>query len=62
MSQGGNLNPLVPMTGGGPLLGVAFLQGYPLMAATIGVALAAVTAGILFVNAKRKSSETQEEI
>lgn len=24
MSQGGNLNPLVPMTGGGPVMGVVF--------------------------------------
>ncbi|MBC2160144.1 hypothetical protein HCB21_10210 [Listeria booriae] len=56
MSQGGNLNPLVPMTGGGPVLGVAFLQGYPLMAATIGVAMAVVTAGVLYMNAKRNKA------
>ncbi|MBC1225967.1 hypothetical protein [Listeria booriae] len=54
MSQGGNLNPLVPMTGGGPIIGAAMLQGYPLMAATIGIGIAAVTAVLLFANNKKK--------
>ncbi|MBC1371687.1 hypothetical protein HB847_04835 [Listeria booriae] len=54
MSQGGNLNPLVPMTGGGPVIGAAMLQGYPLMAATIGIGIAAVTAVLLFANNKKK--------
>ncbi|WP_159101523.1 hypothetical protein [Listeria riparia] len=54
MSQGGNLNPLVPMTGGGPVMGVVFLQGYPLMAAVIGVAMAMLVAAFLFTKTKRK--------
>ncbi|MBC2239151.1 hypothetical protein [Listeria booriae] len=57
MSQGGNLNPLVPMTGGGPIIGAAMLQGYPLMAATIGIGIAAVTVVLLFANNKKKQHQ-----
>ncbi|MBC1316831.1 hypothetical protein [Listeria booriae] len=57
MSQGGNLNPLVPMTGGGPIIGAAMLQGYPLMAATVGIGIAAVTAVLLFAKNKQKQHD-----
>ncbi|WP_171002394.1 hypothetical protein [Listeria newyorkensis] len=48
MSQGGNLNPLVPLTGGGPVLGVAMLNGYPVVAALLGIGIATVGAVVLF--------------
>ncbi|MBC2079606.1 hypothetical protein HCA99_10325 [Listeria booriae] len=54
MSQGGNINPLVPMTGGGPVMGVFFLQGYPLAAAAIGVGMAILTAAVLIAKTRRK--------
>ncbi|MBC1210630.1 hypothetical protein [Listeria booriae] len=56
MSQGGNLNPLVPLTGGGPVLGVAMLNGYPVAAAAIGIGIATVCAVILF---RQKISKQQ---
>ncbi|MBC1565368.1 hypothetical protein [Listeria booriae] len=54
MSQGGNINPLVPMTGGGPVMGVVFLQGYQLAAAAIGVGMAILTAAVLIAKTRRK--------
>ncbi|WP_239256824.1 hypothetical protein [Listeria ilorinensis] len=54
MSQGSILNPLVPMTGGGPVVGAMLLQGYPLAAAATGIGVAAVTTIAVLVKFIRK--------
>jgi len=54
MYSGGNV--LVPATGFGPIMGTAFLAGYPTAAAIVGVLCAGVIVFLLMREQKQKRS------
>ena len=55
MSSNLGINPLVPATGFGPVMGFALLEGYPVLAVICGVCCATILAGILYQYASKNS-------
>ncbi|WP_176548369.1 hypothetical protein [Bacillus toyonensis] len=55
MSSNVGMNPLVPTTGFGPVMGFALLEGYPILAVVCGVCCATILAGMIYRHASKKS-------
>lgn len=55
MSSNAGMNPLVPTTGFGPVMGFALLEGYPIVAVISGVCCATILAGMIYQHARKKA-------
>ncbi|TKH18976.1 hypothetical protein FC694_03135 [Bacillus wiedmannii] len=59
MSSNLSVNPLVPATGFGPVMGFALIEGYPILAVICGIYCAMLFAGIIyFYSRTTKQSES----
>lgn len=56
MSSNTGMNPLVPTTGFGPVMGFTLLEGYPILAVICGVCCASILASMLYQHVKRKKA------
>lgn len=59
LSSNLGVNPLVPTTGFGPVIGFALLEGYPVFAVICGVCCALVFAGMIYRHARKKAGFTE---
>lgn len=55
MSSNVGINPLVPTTGFGPVMGFALLEGYPILAVLCGICCAIVLASMIYQHARKKA-------
>lgn len=59
MSSNLGINPLVPATGFGPVMGFALIEGYPILAVICGVCCAIILAGMIYRHVRKKSYLTK---
>ncbi|MBJ8113745.1 hypothetical protein JDS99_29970 [Bacillus cereus group sp. N6] len=60
MSSNAGINPLVPTTGFGPIMGFTLLEGYPILAVICGVCCATMLAGTIYQHARKKAHLTEK--
>lgn len=60
MSSNAGINPLVPTTGFGPVMGFALLGGYPILAVLCGVCCAVILASMIYQHARKKAHLTEK--
>lgn len=60
MSSNLGMNPLVPITGFGPVMGFTLLEGYPILAVLCGVCCAIVLASMIYQHARKKAPHTEK--
>ena len=59
MSSNLGVNPLVPATGFGPVIGFSLINGYPILAVIFGIFCAMIFASMIYLCA-RKNSDCME--
>ncbi|MEK4677448.1 MULTISPECIES: hypothetical protein [Bacillus] len=61
MSSNLGINPLVPATGFGPVIGFALIDGYPILAIICGICCATIFASMMYRYTKKNTTHMDVE-